>query len=208
KTTLAEVLRGRHRVEFGHIRWPLLDRLRGAGRPVAWPADVIQHLTFKEESWLFSYSRHYYQQRFNFIEPRDDLTLDAFLRSGTSATNESIHAAAGRLGVAGLLSLSLIKLSNGQIRRARIARALLAQPELLILDEPFMGLDVAGRGEVTEFLGGLVRDGLRVLLITRPETVPIWVTHVLELGHLAIRWQGPRPNCELRIADCGLPERE
>jgi molybdate transport system ATP-binding protein len=71
-----------------------------------------------------------------------------------------------------------------------------------------MGLDVAGRGEVTEFLGGLVRDGLRVVLITRLETIPAWVTHVLELDRLAVRWQGPRTNCELRIADCGSQERD
>src|SRR5262249_6716988 len=153
KTSLAETLLGRLRVESGMIGWPLLDRLRAGGHQVSWPSDVIKRVSFREESWLFSYSRHYYQQRFNFIEPRDDLTLDAFLRSGTSATDEAIHAAAGRLGVGVLLSLSLIKLSNGQIRRARIARALLARPELLILDEPFMGLDVTGRGEVTEFLG-------------------------------------------------------
>src|SRR5262249_12314400 len=114
-------------------------------------------------------------------EPRDDLTLDAFLRSGMSAFEAEVRSAARRLGIGDLLSLSLIKLSNGQVRRARIARALLSRPELLILVEPFMGLDVAGRQEVTEFLGTLVHEGLRVGLITRPETVPAWVTHVLEL---------------------------
>src|SRR2546425_4211880 len=114
KTSLAEVLLGRLRVETGTIGWPFIDRLRAAGRPVSWPSDVIKRVSFREESWLFSYARHYYQQRFNFIEPRDDLTLDAFLRSGTSATDDAIRAAAGRLGIGDLLSLSLIKLSNGQ----------------------------------------------------------------------------------------------
>src|SRR5207245_11718026 len=125
KTSLGEVLLGRLRVETGAIGWPLIDRLRTAGRAVSWPADVIKRVSFREESWLFSYTRHYYQQRFNFIEPRDDLTLDAFLRSGTRASGEAIRAAAGRLGIGDLLSLSLIKLSNGQMRRARIAHALL-----------------------------------------------------------------------------------
>src|SRR5262245_31471879 len=67
KTTLAEVLLGRHRIEAGSIGWPLLDRLRASGRSIAWPSDVIQCVSFREESWRFSYARHYYQQRFNFI---------------------------------------------------------------------------------------------------------------------------------------------
>src|SRR4051794_30528780 len=55
KTTLAEVLLGRHRLTCGTIAWPLLDRLRAAGRTIAWPADVIRQVSFKEDSHLFSY---------------------------------------------------------------------------------------------------------------------------------------------------------
>src|SRR5438874_11605917 len=120
KTSLASVLRGRWRIETGTIGWPFLDRLRAAGRAIAWPADVIHHLAFKEESWLFSHGRHYYQQRFNFIEPHDDLTLGAFLRAGTSADDELLARVARQLGIDTLHRLSLIKLSNGEIRRARI----------------------------------------------------------------------------------------
>src|SRR5262249_57850303 len=122
--------------------------------------------------------------RFNFIEPRDDLTLDAFLQSGSPASDHAIRSAAGRLGIGDLLSLSLIKLSNGQMRRARIARSLLAKTGLLILDEPFMGLDSAGPGEVTDFPGTLLREGLRLVLITRPPTVPSLVPHALALAYL------------------------
>src|SRR5439155_10679242 len=91
-----------------------------------------------------------------------------------------------------LLPLSFIALSTGQMRRARIARTLLAQPELLILDDPFLGLDVAGRCEVADLLGGLVGHGARLILITRADAIPDWVTHVLELDQQAASWQGPR----------------
>jgi molybdate transport system ATP-binding protein len=192
KTTLAETILGRHRIQTGTVAWPLLDAVRANGRPAAWPSDAFHLVSFKEESWLFSYARHYYQQRFNFVEPHDDLTLGAFLRSGTAASDESIRLAAGHLGVGDLLPLSFIKLSNGQVRRARIAKALLANPELLILDEPFLGLDTAGREALTDLLGGLMRQGTRVMLVTRPDALPTWVTHILELDRLAVRWQGPR----------------
>jgi molybdate transport system ATP-binding protein len=76
------------------------------------------------------------------------------------------------------------------MRRARIARALLARPEWLILDEPFMGLDKSGRAEITTILGELIRQQTRLLLITRADSIPEWVTHVLELDRLAVRWHG------------------
>ncbi|HEY8505058.1 MAG TPA: ATP-binding cassette domain-containing protein, partial [Gemmataceae bacterium] len=201
KTTLGEALLGKHPLAAGKAAWPLLDRLRAAGRPVAWPSDVLRLVTFREESRLFSYSRHYYQQRFNFIEPGDDVTLGEFLRAGASRSGEAVRGAADRLGIGDLLPLSLIKLSNGQMRRARIARALLADPELLILDDPFLGLDAAGRGEVSGLLGDLVRRGTRVLLLTRPDRVPDWVTHVLELDGGAVRRQGRRDDFGFRDED-------
>ena len=182
KTSLTESLRGRHRLESGSLTWPLIDRLRATGRAIGWPTEVIQVLSFKEESRLFSYGKHYYQQRYNFIEAEEDLTLCAFLRTGVSASEESIQLASAQLGLDDLMPLSFIKLSNGQTRRARIAKIMLSRPELLILDEPFMGLDVAGRTEVAQILGDMIRRGTRILLITRPDAIPEWVTHVLELG--------------------------
>jgi molybdate transport system ATP-binding protein len=200
KTALARVLLGHCRIEAGTIGWPLLERLRATGRAVGWPADVIHHVAFKEESWRFSYGRHYYQQRFNFIEPCDDLTLDAFLRGSTPANDELIGRVTRQLGVERLRQRSLIQLSNGEIRRARIARALLSSPEYLILDEPFMGLDGAGRSDLSKFLGELIGQGTRVLLITRADNIPEWVTHVLELDRLTAHWQGERAAFRARTA--------
>jgi molybdate transport system ATP-binding protein len=194
KTTLAEVLRGLQALDGGSIHWPLLDRLAEAGQRTFWPSEAFQHLTFREDSWLFSYSRHYYQQRFNFIEPQDDLTLESFLRSPTAGDSTGVAMVAEQLGIDHLRSFSLIKLSSGQMRRARIARALLAGPEVLILDDPFAGLDQAGRSEVAVILGSLVRQGQRLILITRPDAVPSWVTDVLELP-------GPtRPQVQFQFA--------
>ena len=192
KTSLTEILIGRLRVAAGTLEWPLVERLRAAGRKIAWPSEVVGRVGFKEESRLFSYGRHYYQQRYNFIEPDDDLTLDEFLHAGTAAAEETLRAVTTRLGIADLRHLSFIKLSNGQTRRARIARALLAHPEVLVLDEPFIGLDVDGRREVHDILRSLASDGIRLLLIMPADAVPEWVTHVVALADRRVTFAGPR----------------
>jgi molybdate transport system ATP-binding protein len=192
KTTLAEVLLGKHSPGNGVVRWPLLDRLRANGRAVDYPSQAIAHVTFREESRLFSYAGHYYQQRFEFADSDEPLSLATFLRTGTNTTDSDVNEIAERLGVREQLPQPFMTLSNGQTRRARLARALLGKPELLILDDPFIGLDADGRSALTALLGELVRQGERLVLICRADMVPAWVTHTLE--------------CGTRNAECGTNE--
>src|SRR5205085_2220972 len=71
-----------------------------------------------------------------------------------------------------------------------------------------LGLDVAGRADTAAILGKLIADGLRVLLIARADALPEWVTHVLELDRLSVRWQGRKEDYRLPIADCRLEAYE
>lgn len=200
KTTLAEVLRGQHHTTGGAVRWPLVDRLRAAGHRADYPSQVIAHVSFKEESRLFTYVGHYYQQRFEFADSDEPLSLAQFLRAGTTAPETDMIATAERLGVRDQLTQPFMTLSNGQTRRARLARALLTKPELLILDDPFIGVDAAGRAELTKLLSELAREGMRLVLICRADLVPGWVTHTLELPNRA---GGVSPPC-LRTHHGGL----
>jgi molybdate transport system ATP-binding protein len=186
KTTLAELLLGRHHVQAGAIHWPLIDRLRQAGRKIDYPSQVIAHVSFKEESRLFSYAGHYYQQRFEFADSEEPLSLDQFL-SSSKASPGDVSAVAEQLGIAAQLQQPFMTLSNGQTRRARLARALLAKPELLILDDPFIGLDAGGRADLSDLLAGLVRDNRRIVLICREDAIPQWVTNVFRYGNRELR---------------------
>ncbi|KAJ7648180.1 P-loop containing nucleoside triphosphate hydrolase protein [Mycena polygramma] len=85
-----------------------------------------------------------------------------------------------KMGLNDLLDLPRIALSNGQTRRARILKALLAKPRLLLLDEPLTGLDVENRATVQAILHELhaacnphIIIGLRM-----QDAVPDWITYL------------------------------
>ncbi len=184
KTTLAEALLGRHALHGGTLAWPLFDRIRSTGRRIDYASQAVAHVTFKEDSRLFSYAGRYYQQRFEFADSESDtpLSLADFLKSGTHTTETERATVCERFSIAELLEQPFMTLSNGQTRRARLARAMLAKPEALILDDPFIGLDAAARADLSALLGELVHEGKHIVLICREDAIPEWTTNTLDLG--------------------------
>jgi ABC-type Mn2+/Zn2+ transport system ATPase subunit len=72
----------------------------------------------------------------------------------------------GRLGLGGLAGRHIRALSGGQQQRVFIARALLARPDVLLLDEPTSGVDVTTRHEILHLLADLNADGMAIVLTT------------------------------------------
>ena len=86
------------------------------------------------------------------------------------------------------------KLSEGERKRVLIARAMMTDPELLILDEPSAGLDVAGREDLVHRMGQLAadEDAPALVLVTHHlEEIPPGFTHVLMLGRGEVIAAGP-----------------
>jgi len=71
-----------------------------------------------------------------------------------------------RLGIGDLADRHIRALSGGQQQRVFLARALLGEPDLLLLDEPTSGVDVRTRHEILHLLDDLHRDGLAIVLTT------------------------------------------
>ena len=99
-----------------------------------------------------------------------------------------------RRGSAVLLdSLSLI-IDEGERKRVQIARALMTDPELLLLDEPAGGLDLAGREALVDTLSGLCLDPdspATVLVTHHVEEIPEGITHALLLDGGRVVAAGP-----------------
>ena len=103
------------------------------------------------------------------IEPDRTLPLDVrgFLRLAGRFGDDELHAALDRVNAVECFRSELGTLSGGELHRVILARALLRRPDLLVLDEPLAGVDVAGEAE----LYGLISDirdetGAGILLVS------------------------------------------
>jgi ABC-2 type transport system ATP-binding protein len=106
------------------------------------------------------------------ISVMDNLLYHAALHGiGRREARRLAHLALQEIDLADRARDEVRKLSGGQMRRVEIARALLHQPRVLVLDEPTVGLDVASKSAILRQVRALVRDrGVAVL----------WATHLLD----------------------------
>ena len=129
----------------------------------------------------------YYQQRYQSMDADDAYTARELLKQEWDNNPSSVEEMSQRLQVAGLLDQPLIQLSNGENKRVQLLRALLRHPDLLILDNPFIGLDTEGRAILHKILDDISREDISLLVICPPEEIPSCTTHVaaLDAGKLA-----------------------
>jgi iron complex transport system ATP-binding protein len=98
------------------------------------------------------------------------------------------------LGCAHLIRRRFATLSEGERKRVQIARSLMPDPELLLLDEPAAGLDLGGREDVLRRISGLAADPqapMIVLVTHHVEEVPEGFTHAMLLRKGAVLAAGP-----------------
>lgn len=100
----------------------------------------------------------------------------------------------GALGVSHLAARRFGTLSEGERKRVQIARALMTDPELMLLDEPAAGLDLGGREDLVRRLGLIAEDPdapALVLVTHHVEEIPAGFTHVLLLRAGRVVAAGP-----------------
>ena len=108
----------------------------------------------------------YAPQRFD-VDRALPMTAGRFLQLGGQHSAGQLAAALGEVGATRVIDQQITSLSGGELQRVVLARALLREPDLLVLDEPVRGVDYAGEAELYELIGRL-RDthGLAVLMVS------------------------------------------
>lgn len=166
KTVLGHTLAGNHAFS-GMIDFK--EQVKSAGKNNVMV--VEQQHRFKD---LQNQSNFYYQQRYNAFDSEATITVEEDI----SSYDENGH---GHLSKADLLETfhltlllkePLIQLSNGENKRLQVLKAVLSFHNLLILDEPFTGLDPDGCRLLDDILSFLSDSGQQLMLLTSRDHIP------------------------------------
>lgn len=180
KSVFCQVLAGRLQAG-GSIRYGT----GAGGRPlqIEW---VPQQHQFTNRSHVQTF---YYQQRFNSSDATDSQRIREYLQ--LEETDQRSHDLLQQLQLQHLVDQPLIQLSNGENKRLQLVKALRRQPDIIILDSPFTGLDAAGRQLLDEVMNWWAAQGLQWIVVTEPNRLPSCTTHVALLENGLFDFAGP-----------------
>jgi molybdate transport system ATP-binding protein len=131
----------------------------------------------------------YFSGRLNEVSTARDLICSSL--PDINDGHQQFDPIVEKLNIAHLLDRGIRFLSTGEMRKIMIARALLQSPKLLILDEPFDGLDTGAQYQLAEMINALMDADRQIILVThRLSEIPSNITHVMGLKAGAVIFRG------------------
>lgn len=209
KSRLVEVLTGHYPLLLNEVQFDF------SPSESSLVSDNLKYISFRD-SYGEQDGTYYYQQRWNQHDIAEDTPkVGQFLKSNTFSQMFHLDELADKY---------IISLSSGELRKFQMAKALATNPRILILDNPFIGLDAQTRKDFRNLLETLTRETsmLVILVLSKRDDIPDFITHVLPVVGLRLlpkmrleeyRKQYaaiPRPELSEEIKDwiADLPVRE
>lgn len=207
KSTLAAAICRRLPLTHGQIHYIIQSADTGdtpaphatapESRSFLYPGEILTFAAETHRAYVQRYAG-YVQARWQSLEGDENPLVSDYLQSTHHNALESDKPVGGfdeivrMLSLLPLLDRQIHRLSNGESRKVFLAHLLLSAPRLLILDDPYNGLDGASRLALSSEIDAMIaRANLQILLITsRPEDLPAGITHILGVKDGRVHFQG------------------
>jgi molybdate transport system ATP-binding protein len=178
KSSLARVLAGELNAAKGQLTNSFV-------RPVRLSLEQLQKLVAEE--WE--------RNNTDLLSPGEDDTgrTTAEIIQENTKDPQRCQQLATLFGITRLLDRRFKYLSTGETRKTLLCQTLMSQPDLLVLDEPFDGLDVDSRANLAQVLAGLHQQNCTlVLVLNRFDDIPDFIDNVGVLAECTLTHVGPR----------------
>lgn len=178
KSILVDVIMGRYPLREGEIHYDFSPAESNA------LYKNVRYIAFRDVYGATDGS--YYQQRWNAHDQDGIPTVRELL--GAACESERGAQLIEMLGITPLLDSLVIMLSSGELRKFQIAKMLMESPRLLIIDNPFIGLDSYMRDFLSGMLEKIVSTGdvQLMLLLTDADVIPPFVDRVVRVDNMRV----------------------
>lgn len=143
--------------------------------------NIDSNIVWVEQQHHFKNLQHtndlYYQQRFNSYDTEETETVGQSFGKGLMRADVLFS----EMGIEYLKGERLIQLSNGENKKLQLLKARLEEPSMMILDQPFIGLDKETRLWLQKQFDAIIENGVLLILITSPDEMPHSISKVLSL---------------------------
>ena len=146
----------------------------------------IRTIEFGDIHSLSGFKAEYYQQRYESTMNDEVPTIAQLF--GSKIDTPVWKKLVTRLHLEGVESKKVNFLSSGELRKMLIINMLFELPDLLILDNPYIGLDSQGRATVDDTLQSIATEGVSVLLLLcDPADIPSYTNSIIPISDLTVR---------------------
>jgi molybdate transport system ATP-binding protein len=183
KSMLVDMITGKHPVFPDQISYSFDE-----------PYNNLKHITFRDTYGGDNDRTYFLQQRWNQMEIDEDTPTvgskleEAFLMSGPDTPERRAFQKHlyDLFGLNDLLDKYIILLSSGELRKFKLASNLFTMPKVLIIENPFIGLDAETRSQVKQLLTTLsAEEDIQIILVlSRIDEIPEFITRVVKLDGL------------------------
>jgi len=171
------------------------------------PYNNLKHISFRDTYGGDNDKTYFLQQRWNQMEIDEETPTvgskleEAYQLAGDDtperrALQRHIYEL---FHLEGLLDKYIILLSSGELRKYKLAASLFTKPKVLIMENPFIGLDAETRDQLKALLAMLAEEqGLQMILVlAKTDEIPAFITHVVEVRDMCVMTKEERSAWEV-----------